>query len=66
MFTNRKMNTLVGLFYAASQSSSPNPNIYGKEFRDALNSYFLAYPNMDYDESSCIDGDDPVNEAVGP
>ena len=37
-----------------------------KEFRDALSDYFLAYPNMDYDECTWTRGDDPADEFVKP
>lgn len=64
MFTNKELNTFIGLFYAASRSSSPNPDSYNREFRDALNDYFLIHPNMEYDESSWTDGDDPEGETA--
>ncbi len=66
MFTNKELNTFIGLFYAGSRASSPNPDSYNKEFRDALNDYFLAYPNMDYDENPWIDGVDPADEIAEP
>lgn len=64
MFTDKEINTFIGLFYAASRASSPNPDSYNKEFRDALSDYFLAHPNMDYDECPWTRGDDPTDETV--
>lgn len=47
MFSNKEINTLIGLFFAASHSSSQNPVQYHEEFTTALNTYFSCYSNAD-------------------
>ena len=62
MFTNKEINTLKAMFFAASRSSSSNPDIYRREFDDALEVYFSCYPNDDIDDEVYSDGDFPFDE----
>lgn len=62
MFTNKELNTFIGLFFAASHSSSANPVQYHVEFTDALDSYFKAYPNCDETEEPYIFSESPMDE----
>lgn len=57
MFTNKEINTLTAMFFAASRSSSPDPVQYYREFTDALDVYFLCYPNDDTNDD-VYDADD--------
>ena len=62
MFTNKEINTFIGLFFAASRSPSPNPDAYRKEFVTALEEYFSCYPNVDQNENPYTAGDFPADE----
>ncbi len=62
MFTNKEVNTLIGLFFAASHSSSADPQQYNQEFNAALNTYFTHYPNDDMIEDTYSLGDSPMDE----
>ncbi len=62
MFTNREINTFIGLFFAASQSSSSNPDAYRKEFITALEEYFLCHPDADQNDNPYTAGDFPTDE----
>ena len=62
MFTNKEINTFIGLFFAASHSSSSNPVEYHDEFVNALNVYFKSYPNCDENDEIYIASDFPYNE----
>ncbi len=62
MFTNKEVNTLKAMFYAASRASSPNPDIYRREFDEALNDYFICFPNDEIIEDDYFDGDIPSDK----
>ncbi len=62
MFTNKEINTFIGLFFAASHSSSVNPVQYHEEFTDALAAYFKAFPNCDETEEPYIFAEFPIDE----
>ncbi len=62
MFSNKEINTFIGMFYAASHSSSANPVQYHEEFINALNTYFTCYPNDDENEDIYTSGDFPFKE----
>ena len=61
MFTNKEMNTFIALFYAASHSSSSNPEQYHREFTDALEIYFSAFPNGDENEDAYSYAESPTD-----
>lgn len=63
MFTNKDINTIKGLFYAAScTKSSYDPTVYHNEFSDALERYFTCYPNSDESDDDYCAGDSPASE----
>lgn len=63
MLTNKDINTIKGLFYAAScTKSSQDPTVYYNEFSDALGQYFSCYPNDDETDDVYCDGDLSCNE----
>ena len=63
MLTNKEINTLKGLFYAAScVQSSRNPVDYRQQFDSALECYFTCYPNDDENNDSYQSGDFPESE----
>ena len=59
MFTNKEVNTLKAMFYAASRASSLNPDTYRREFDEALGHYFSCFPNDEADDEVYSDGDFP-------
>lgn len=62
MFTNKEVNTLKAMFYAASRASSHNPDTYRREFDEALTDYFTCFPNDEIIEDDYSDGDDSSAE----
>jgi len=61
VFTNKDINTLTGLFYAASCAhASPDPTVYYNEFSQALDRYFSCYPNDVENDDIFQSGDFPV------
>ena len=62
MFTNKEINAFIGLFFAASHSSSANPEHYHEEFTNALDAYFKAYPNCDETEDPYVFAEFPMDD----
>lgn len=61
MYTNKEINTLKGLLYAAScAKSSYDPTVYRPDFDSALERYFSCYPNDDETNENYSSGDLPV------
>lgn len=62
MFSNKEINTLKGLLYAASQSSGNSPVEYRHNFDTSLQKYFSIYPNVDESDDVFSSGDFPIEE----
>ena len=62
MFTNKEINTLIGMFFAASCTPATDPVQYHEGFTNALREYFLCYPNLDENDDIYEAGEFPADE----
>lgn len=63
MLTNKDINTIKGLLYAASCTKTTGyPTTYREEFDKFLEEYFHCFPNIDEDNEPYQSPDFPLEE----
>lgn len=63
MFTNKDVNTLKAMFYAASCTNGiTDLRHYSSEYDKALERYFNSFPNEEYSNEAFTAGDVPYLE----